>query len=199
MTDKKAENSVFSLIKTILFFAVVGILLFYVLLEIFIPKQTINIVQVKPYIVITQSMEPVINVDDLAVIRNVDVDNLEEGDIITFYEDINLDGEDEVITHYVHSMDESSGEMVIRTRRYFENEEDIVIDRWTLSEDDVIGKYMFKIPKVGVPIRFLQSPFGIAALLVNAAVIAGIVILLKEDKKNKMVDTNDDENTEDKE
>jgi signal peptidase len=56
---------------------------------------------------------------------------------------------------------------------------------------------MFKVPWVGVPIRFLQSPFGIAAIIVNAGVIAGIVILLKEDKKKtKMVD-NDDENTED--
>ncbi len=198
MTEKKTKNSTSGLIKTILFFALVGLLLFYVLLEIFIPRQTINIVQVKPYIVITQSMEPVINVDDMVVIRNVDVDNLEEGDIITFYADINFDNEDEVITHYVHSIDENnSDETIIRTRRYFEDESDIIVDTWALTEEDIIGQYMFKIPKIGVPIRFLQSPFGIAALIVNAAVISGIVILLKEDKKTKMVDTDDQETKSD--
>ncbi|MFW5841806.1 MAG: signal peptidase I [Bacillota bacterium] len=196
---EKPVNKTVSLIKTTLFFAVIGILFFYILLEIFMPRQTINIVQVKPFIVVTQSMEPVINVDDLAFVRNVDIDKLEEEDIITFYADINYDGEEEIVTHYIYSIDDNgSGEPVIRTRRYFEDEDDIIADTWQLSEEDIIGQYMFKIPKIGVPIRFLQSPFGIAALVVNAAVITGIVILLKEDKKKtKMVDNND-KNTEDK-
>lgn len=191
---KNKRNLVVELIKTVSFFVVVGVLLFYIILEIFIPRQTIDIVQFKPYIVITQSMEPVINVDDVAIVKNVDINDLKEEDIITFYADINYDGDKEVVTHYVYSIGEDgNGETTIRTRRYFEDEADIIADTWRLSEDDIIGRYLFKIPMIGIPIRFIQSPFGIAAIIVNAGVIFGIVWLIKKDKKLKDSETVQDD------
>lgn len=173
-------------IKSILFFLLAGILLAYIAIEAFAPSQTVNIFGFKPYVVLTQSMEPEIDADDVVIVKRADTENLEEGDIITFLVDINNDGEKNVVTHYIYSIEEdSAGDVSIRTHRHYENPDNISPDRWTISGDDVLGEYMLTIPAIGIVIRFLQSPFGLAALVVNASIIAAIVLMLKGDKKKQ--------------
>ena len=186
METNDKRNRVMRWIKSILFFMLAGVLLAYIAVEAFFPKQTVNIFGFKPYVVLTQSMEPRINADDVVIVRKADLDGLIEGDIITFLVDINNDGEQNVVTHYIHSIEEGSGgDVSIRTHRHYENPDNISPDPWTISEDDVLGEYMLTIPAIGLLIRFLQSPFGLAALVVNASIIAAIVLLLKGDKDKK--------------
>lgn len=149
-------------------------------MEIIIPNQTIKVFQFKPYVVITESMEPVLNVDDMIIVYNPNLDKLEEGDIITFRADINYDGTKEVITHYIDSITyDDQDERVYRTIRH----DGVVPDTWILRDADIIGVYGFKIPQLGVLVTFLRSPFGIVALSVNVLIIIGIVILVKTGKK----------------
>ena len=96
----------------------------------------------------------------------------------------NFDGDKEIVTHYIYSIKENSdGDLVFRTHPYFEDSADYVADYWVLSEDDILGEYMFKIPKVGAVVQFAKSPFGIAAMFVNVGVIVGIMYLVKNTKK----------------
>ena len=144
------------------------------------PSMTIKVFQFKPYVVITESMEPVLNVNDLIIVYNPNVDKLEVEDIITFEADIDYNGTKEIVTHYIYSITEDGeGNLKFRTIR----EGGTVPDTWILSEDDVIGVYGFKISQLGVFIKFVKSPFGIAAILVNIGVIVAIVVLVKSDKK----------------
>ena len=181
---KNRRFSIKSVIKTFLFWGVVVALVGYIVTETFMPERTLSVFGFKPYVVLTASMEPVIREDDVVVIRNVDVDQLAVGDIITFYTDLNFDGNLEVVTHYVYAIDQDDEDAwVIRTRPYYANPDDYSPDPWVLGEDDVLGEHWFTVPRVGLVIRFLQSPYGIAALIVNVTIIASIAILLKGDKK----------------
>lgn len=180
-------------IKTGVFYFVVIILVFYISISTFLPEKAVKIFGFKPYVVITESMEPYINVNDLIFVKNAKVDELQVDDIITFYADINYDGEEEVVTHYIYSINENAGgDLVFRTRRYYENEDDYVADFWALGEDDILGQYMFKIPKLGAVVQFVKSPFGIFAMVVNVGVIVGIIYLMKKGNA-KIEDSIEDE------
>ena len=167
-------------IGTIVFFLISGLLILYILLELFIPDMTIKVFQFKPYVVITESMEPVINVDDMVIVYNPNVEDLEVGDIITFMADIDYNGTKEVVTHYIHSINSTTeGNLTFRTNRYGSD----IPDTWILQESDIIGVYGFKIPQLGVFVNFMKSPFGIAALAVNIVVIGAIIYIVKSGKK----------------
>ncbi len=184
MENAEQKNNVWKLVRTVLFFLVSGLLVLYILFELFIPDMTIKVFQFKPFVVITNSMEPKIDVDDLIFVVNVDPDNLKEGDIITFETYvIGADPGYKIITHIIHSIDENTeGERIFYTRRYLSTEPD---PNWVLTDDDIIGKYAFRIPQMGKIIDFIRSPFGIAAISVNILVIGSIVYIVKHDKKQK--------------
>lgn len=184
LKSKKLLKKLFELTKAAVFFLVVGVLTLYILFEAFLPHQTVDTFGFKPYIVLTRSMEPNIRVDDMVIVTRVDVDTLVVGDIITFLADINYDGQKNVVTHYIYSINtNTAGETVFRTHRHFENPDNVTPDTWLLSESDLLGSHRLTIPYLGMLVRFLQSPFGIAALLVNAGVIVGIVTLIRHDKQ----------------
>jgi len=185
---KSNSNQLWSNIKTVLFYILSGLLVLYILFELFLPNMTVKVFQFKPYNVITESMTPILNVDDMIVVRSPNVDDLKVGDIITFKADINYDQEKEIVTHYVHSIDELNGKRIFKTARHNEatNEPSIFPDTWVLYDDDVLGVYWFKIPKLGMLVNFFRSPFGIATVAVNLIIIGIIVYLIKTDKKEKI-------------
>ena len=80
----------------------------------------------------------------------------------------------------VHVSNDSNGDLIFRTHRYYEDDVNLNPDYWVITEEDVLGQYMFKIPKLGAFVQFVKSPFGIAAMVVNIGVIAGIVYLIKK-------------------
>ncbi len=173
-------------VKTGLFFLIAGVLVLYISIAIFIPDKTVKVFGFKPYVVITNSLEPYINVNDLIIVKNPKIEDLEAEDIITFMADINYDGEKEVVTHYIYSITKNNeGDTIIRTHRYFADGATVYPDYWVISGDDVLGQYVFKINKLGYIIQFLKSPFGIAAIVVNIGVAAGIIYLVKNGEEQK--------------
>ena len=45
-------------------------------------------------------MQPTLNLGDIIVVRPIELDQLQEGMIICYYQDVNLDGKNKVVTHY---------------------------------------------------------------------------------------------------
>ena len=157
-------------------FALLGLLLLFILMEAFLPKQTIQLFQVRSYIARYDTMEPKINPQDLVFINKVKVDQLEKGDLVTFTADINYDGDTEMVTYYVHDIVElSNGKYNV-----FVIAEGTTTPFGSVSSDRIVGGYAFRIAKMGNLIDFLKSPLGIAAVGVNILVITGIVILVKK-------------------
>ncbi len=185
MENLSEKNNIWEYIKTGLFYLAAFVLVFYIVVSLFFPAATVKIFGFKPYVVITDSMEPNIMVRDLIIVGKPKVDELEVEDIITFYADINYDGEKEIVTHYIYSISENvEGELIFRTHRHYEEGATVNPDNWVLNEDDVLGRHMVTIPKLGYVVQFVKSPFGIAAIFVNIGIIGGIVYLVKNEKKD---------------
>ncbi len=180
MKNKKLKNR----FKQIIFYLLVSLLLVFIVFEIFFPRQTVNVFGFKPYTVITASMEPVLMENDLIFVKKANLEELKKDDIITFYADIYNDGDIEVVTHYINSVTEIDGERIYRT-----NGHNLPKDAWSLTDEDILGEYVFRIPLMGKIVEFIRSPFGIAAILVNAGVIVTIVYLIRKDNLDSVKET----------
>ena len=126
---------------------------------------------------------------DLVFVNRVDPDELEVGDLITFYADIDYDGDADLVTYYVNSITTTNDVSVFRVNA----EGSTTPATAVLLADDIIGGYAFKLPLFGYVVKFLSSGFGIAAVLVNAGIITAIVILVKSNKKEALEDTKKEE------
>lgn len=83
--------------------------------------------------------------------------NLEEDDIITFYADLDGDGDDEINTHKIIEVIKGTGNTTYKTKGV--NNE--FADNYTVSSTDVLGKYSgSKLGGVGGVIAFLRTSLG---------------------------------------
>lgn len=167
-------------IKLVFSMIIIGGLLLYIGSILFMPELTVKIFKFQPYIVVTESMEPVYNVNDMVVVTEFDINEAQVGDVITFYADIDYNGTKEIVTHYIYEIDRSGAEAIIRTNRHFDDGETVTPDTWLIPESDVIGQASLHIPYVGYIIGFVKSPYGIVVITVNALIIGAIVSINKK-------------------
>lgn len=164
---------------------VIGALLLYIGTVIFMPELTVKVFGFQPYTVYTESMEPVLNVNDVAVVTQFDIEEAEVGDIITFYADIDYNGTEEVVTHYIYSIEGDGEDTIIRTNRYYDTEENIVPDTWLITPDQVLGTYAFHIQYLGYVIGFIKSIYGLAIIGLNIILFTTIKIVNKKMKEKE--------------
>lgn len=114
----------------------------------------------KPYIVLSDSMNGVFEVGDIAVSKETDADNLKKGDIISF-KSIDPNNYDTVVTHKIKKVTKYQGEKAYVT--YGVNTG--VEDAYPVPADRVIGEYQFRLPKMGYFFQFLKTPMGYFVLI----------------------------------
>lgn len=91
--------------------------------------------------VMTGSMEPNIHVNDIVIIRKITPDEINEGDIISFVI------EEETITHRIIKIEKNeNGETLYTTKGDANN----IADDTKITFENITGKYIGKIPKIGV-------------------------------------------------
>ena len=144
-------------IKLGLSMGLLGALLLYIGTLIFMPDMTIKIFRFQPFVTLTESMDPVINVNDVVFTTPFKEADAKVGDIITFKADIDYNGTKEIVTHYIYEIDRTGSEAIIRTNRHFNSDETITPDTWLIPESDVIGSYSAHIPYIGYVIDFITS------------------------------------------
>jgi len=121
-----------------------------------------------PYVIVTDSMEPVINVGDIVIIdTDVAYEDLEPGQIIAFYADITGDGHRHVVVHYLQSVTTTDDGRAYRTKP--EVSEDI--DPWILTDSDIVGIRVGTIPKIGPILMFAQSTIGRVVIILDVLII----------------------------
>lgn len=180
-------------IRLVLSMGIIGAILLYIGTIVFMPDLTIKIFRFQPFIVVTESMEPEINVNDMVISKIFDIDDVKVGDIITFKADIDYNGTEEIVTHYIYSIDTSSDEAVIRTNRHFEDGETVTPDTWLIQESDVIGTYKTHVPYVGFVIGFITSVYGIVIIGLNIAIFLVIKFVNKKDEEQEEITENNEE------
>jgi signal peptidase len=140
-------------------------------------------------VVISDSMEPKINVYDLIVIRKVSENGIEEDDIITFETYLPRVGRDDYVTHYVRDIQTENGQIIYKTQGL--NITDDSYDEWEdengdpidITYNDIEGLYMFKIPYIGRFVYLLRDPIFDLLLIANAGIIYLLYTQIKKYKK----------------
>ena len=185
----------------IIFYTLASFLLSFILLELLFPSKTMDILGFKGFVVVSDSMEPIIDVYDIVIVTPIEDGDLEVGQIITFYAYLPTVNEDvdgntiyskQPVTHYLAEINEVNGNITIETHAYGKEDD---FDNWTdesgnpiyLTSDDLIGKVSFTIPFIGIIITFLMTlvsnPILLGLVVLNLVII---YLLIKYIKKTKV-------------
>lgn len=110
----------------------------------------------------SDSMVPALMPHDLIIVQSTDIDDIKEGDIITF--DSHMAGIG-IIAHRTIAIADDDGKLGIDTKG--DNVEQP--DPWTVHEEDLIGKVVDVIPSMGI---FLIDPvrYSLVAVIVITAI-----------------------------
>lgn len=123
------------------------------------------------YTIVSESMVPTIDVYDIIIDTRVnDPSSLKEGDIITFRSNF-IDTDGYTITHRIISIDNTSGE----TRYYTKGDHNSRQDEGYITFDNIVGKVVYIVPKIGKIQAFVSSKFGWLLIIFIPAV--GIIIM----------------------
>ena len=127
------------------------------------------------YVVLTGSMLPKIKVEDVVVTKKIEAKELKEGDIITFASsDERYAGT--IITHRIKKKyyDSTTGKYTFQSQGDNNN----VADNALVEEQNIYGKVILKIPKLGYLQLFLASKGGwILVILIPCAVVVSFDIV----------------------
>ena len=125
---------------------------------------------IKSYIIQSGSMEPTIMTGDVILI-NVRPHQVKTGDIITF-----RDPKDRVITHRVLKIIDASGTEQIFTK----GDNNQSADPFAITGDRIIGKYLYRVPKLGLLLVQFHKPIGSVSLVITVLALAFLPDLLKD-------------------
>ena len=139
-----------------------------------------NIVGFRNYTILTGSMEPKIYPGDLVIVKKENPNDLKVGDIITF----NKVDENIVVTHRLIA--EKDDGFITK------GDNNNVQDDGILKKQDVIGKVVLTIPKIGYIFVFFAKPLVIAAILIILGLSIGWDVLRKKDDKEDSTKVSND-------
>ena len=198
--------NLFKKIGSIIFYTVAAILTMFIFLELFMPSKTITVLGFKGYVVVSPSMEPYINVNDIIIVTRLDEEDLEVGQVITFYTYLPTTEEDSLgntiyqkntVTHYLADFYEENGNIILKTKDYNKYHNDGSFDTWydasgdvtDVTTDDLVGKVAFKVPLIGMIITFafvvVRNPIFLGLILLNVFIVVVLIMYIKKSKETK--------------
>lgn len=154
-------KKVFLQIINILSVVIIALALF-VLLSVVLTRRgdTPNVLGFSAFRVVSGSMRPKLQEDDLIVIKRVAPDKIEVGDIISFYSpDPELRGA--VNTHRVTAVAEEGGQYVFTTK----GDANVIEDKYGVRGDEVLGKVVLVSTLLGKLSRLAANPLVFIPLI----------------------------------
>lgn len=120
-----------------------------------------------------------IEVGDLIITKSVDPETLKVGDVITYMEQGTT-----AVTHRIIGINDDGS---FKTKGDANNAE----DREPVLPERIVGKYIFRIPKLGDIAMFAQTPFGMMVFIgipLLAYILLDMAVRLKQNKRKKKAD-----------
>ena len=124
--------------------------------------------------IVSESMEPTFYKDDLAVVKSCNIEELKKGDIITFKQ------EDRIISHRIADIMKEKGEEQFITKGDNNEVEDVE----PVNTQNVYGKVVLVIPKIGKIVNYIQNVRG----FINVCILIVIICMLANFRDN-MINT----------
>lgn len=125
------------------------------------------------YVIVSGSMEPIIKIKDAVLIKRVDnEDEVKYGDVVT-YRAMDPSYYGVLITHRIVDIKEENGEKIYITK----GDHNETIDRSPIKFDQINGKVVMRIPKIGYLKYFLVTSYGwILAIVIPSLFIISMDI-----------------------
>ncbi len=176
--EKKNKSIVINILKIIIIIILLPIIFFnsVIIVDSIVHKDEIpSFFGWKPFIVMSGSMQAELCVGDVAIIKEVDTDSLKVGDIIAYQE-----SKDFIITHrIIEEIKDEDGNRKFITKGDNNNE----ADSKQVSMEQVEGKYITKISKIGSVLLFIQTPIG-TVVSVSIPIVILLILHAIENKRN---------------
>lgn len=173
----KIEKTIKKIFKTFLL-ACLGVLLIINLVMLYkqkIKKEEIpSIWNISVFNIVSESMEPTINVNDLIVIKKCAEADIQKGDIITYKKQ---DGT--IVSHRIIRINKENGHNVYTTK----GDNNDIEDEEKIKHSQVYGKYLFKIKGAGEFSEELQKNNGLISVALTLLIF--VIIKNSNDKKKE--------------
>ncbi len=134
------------------------------------PNEVPSVNGIKTFCIVSGSMRPEIDINDVVIVKEVPETEINVGDVISF----NTDGE--IVTHRIIAIEKGQYNKNLYITKGDANN---VEDEEKITYEDIEGKYINKIPKVGKIIFALKSK---TTLVIVLAVL--ILLYMIEQKSN---------------
>ena len=167
INNKKVTKNIFKyIILTVL------IILFIINLILSFEENT-HIFGIYMFNIVSESMKPTLEVDDVVVVQKCKPSQLQIGDIITFRQD------NRIISHRILDITKEKGITKFKTKG--DNNE--IPDSDLVEQEQIYGKVQFSIYKIGKIISYIQNARGFINV-VTFVVIVYILVSLRDKQKN---------------
>lgn len=145
------------LVKGIIWVFVILIMVVILIQRIF--NNEVSIGSFRMFTVVTGSMVPVYNVNDVIIAKEEEPSNIKKGDDLVYLGEVG-DFKDKIVTHRVISIKQKDGDYYFQTKGVANNTSDPVI-----SSDQVYGKIVYKAVILSFLSGILNNSYGLYFLL----------------------------------
>lgn len=151
------------IIITVIAVVILSMCIIIIVKKIISPSKVPDVFGIKPFIVLTGSMEPTINTGDMAIIKIVNPENLKVGDIIAF-----RNTEEDVITlHRIVQIEKEDNTFCFKTKGDNNNFE----DKQIVKKENLEGIYINRIKGLGKIAMFIRTPMGVICSVLFIVII----------------------------
>lgn len=127
------------------------------------------------YVVTSGSMEPKYPVGSLIYVQEVEPEEIQVGDAITFI----MPDSDSAATHEVREIDAENGQVYTQGINNRDEEGNILPDAAPVPYESILGKPVICLPKMGQMNQFCTTSPGIFILLGILVTVIGVTIILE--------------------
>jgi signal peptidase len=131
-----------------------------------------NAIGMHSFTVMSGSMEPTIHVGDVVIDKKIRPLDARPGDVVTFSDP---SGRKRLITHRVRSLRVQGDTVQVVTKGDANN----TVERWTVPAGGRIGRVELRVWKLGYPLVYAHSRYGLIALIALPALLLCLVELRK--------------------
>lgn len=160
--------------KKIFKYIIVSVLIILFIINLILSfEENTHILGIYMFNIVSESMEPTLNVNDVVIVQKCDISKLKKDDIITFKQ------EGRIISHRIIDITEERG--IIKFTTKGDNNEIPDLDKVEASQ--VYGKVLFSMKRVGKIVSYIQNARGFINIAIFA-VIVFVLVSLRDKQKN---------------